>query len=171
MNKDNKRLTWKQQRFVEAYAGDGIRAARKAGYKGDSNTLAVRASQLLKMSKIKEAIEARNTEATRKRIADREELQEGWTKIFRDENVPLKDRMRAGELLAKSQALFTDKMLVAGKFQYEDLGRLTDKELMDLLGESLNKLAGMGVLPGDYQLMLPQHTKRRDLEADSDNAS
>ena len=32
MNKENTQLTWKQQRFVEAYAGDGVKAAREAGY-------------------------------------------------------------------------------------------------------------------------------------------
>ncbi len=156
MKKENTRLTWKQQRFVEAYAGDGVKAAKEAGYKGDRNTLAVRASQLLRMPKIKEAIEVRNTEATRKRIADREELQEGWTKIFRDENVPLKDRMRAGELLAKSQAMFTDKMIVAGKFQHDHLDRLTDEELMEQLKHSLTALAELGVLP-DLPLQIEHH--------------
>jgi phage terminase small subunit len=155
MKKENKHLTWKQQRFVEAYAGDGVKAAKEARYKGDRNTLAVRASQLLRMPKIKEAIEVRNTEATRKRIADREELQEGWTKIFRDENVPLRDRMRAGELLAKSQAMFTDKMLVAGRFQHDHLDRVSDEELMDKIAHSAAVLAEMGiVIP-----LLPESTE------------
>ena len=145
-----------------------LRLLEKQVTTGDRNTLAVRASQLLRMPKIIEAIEARNAEATRKRIADREELQEGWTKIFRDENVPLKDRMRAAELLAKSQAMFTDKILVAGKFQHEDLSRLSDEELMTVLGKSLKDLATMGELPGGYQLVLPEHTQLDDPAPDSE---
>jgi len=38
MNKENPKLTWKQKRFVEAYAGNGVKAAREAGRKRHEKT-------------------------------------------------------------------------------------------------------------------------------------
>jgi hypothetical protein len=63
--------------------------------------------------------------------------------------------MRAGELLAKSQAMFTDKMLVAGRFQHDHLDRVSDEELMDKIAHSAAVLAEMGiVIP-----LLPESTE------------
>jgi len=151
MNKKKTRLTWKQQRFVESYAGDGVKAANEAGYKGDNNTLAARASQLLRMPKIKEAIQARNARDTRKRIADRQELLEMYSAIARDRTNSLRDRLRAMDSLGRAQGIFIDKQAIA--MQVEHLDRLSDDELLSKLSESLTVLAESGMplplaLPG-----------------------
>lgn len=60
--KKEKPLTPRQKAFVEAYCGEamlnGTKAAGIAKYSGDDNALAVRASELLRIRKIREAIDA-----------------------------------------------------------------------------------------------------------------
>jgi phage terminase small subunit len=98
-------FTVKQQRFIDAYAGDAKEAAKKAkisyGY----------ARQLLTKSNILEAVRNRQeTEIRPKDIADRQERQAFWTKIMRDEKEETKDRLKASELLGKSEADFTENL-------------------------------------------------------------
>lgn len=52
-------LTTKQRRFVEAYAGNGVEAARIAGYAGSDNVLRVTASRLLTNANVLAGIQAR----------------------------------------------------------------------------------------------------------------
>lgn len=52
-------LTERQKRFVDAYAGNGLEAARSAGYAGSDATLKVTASKLLKHPAVRDAIEER----------------------------------------------------------------------------------------------------------------
>lgn len=52
-------LTERQRRFVEAYRGNGLEAARAAGYGGSAATLKVRASKLLKHPDVVAALEER----------------------------------------------------------------------------------------------------------------
>lgn len=114
-------FTEKQQRFIDAYAGNGTEAARLAGYAGDDNALAVRAAELLRNSKIAEAIGARQKKASRRLIASREERQEFWSKVMLDDLAHMQDRLRASELLAKSEADFVQKVEHSGKVTLEDL--------------------------------------------------
>jgi phage terminase small subunit len=100
-----RRFTVKQQRFIDAYAGDAKEAARKAkisyGY----------ARQLLTKSNILEAIQNRQeTEVRPKDIADRQERQAFWSKVMRNEKEETKDRLKASELLGKSEADFTENL-------------------------------------------------------------
>ena len=100
-----KSFTDKQQKLIDCYAGDIKEAAEKAhisyGY----------ARQLLTKSNILEAIQNRQeTEVRPKDIADRQERQAFWTKIMRDENEETKDRLKASEVLGKSEADFTENL-------------------------------------------------------------
>jgi phage terminase small subunit len=104
------KLTIKQRKFVEAYSGNGTEAARIAGYTGDDNTLGVTAHELLRNPKIAQLIKEREDKAVRKLIATREERQIFWTEVFRKEQVEMRDRLRASELLGKSEADFKDKV-------------------------------------------------------------
>ncbi|HEU4614898.1 MAG TPA: hypothetical protein VFS15_22555 [Kofleriaceae bacterium] len=54
-----KPLTPKAQRFAEVYAGDGVAAAREAGYTGTPGALAVTASRLLKDERVQRVIAGR----------------------------------------------------------------------------------------------------------------
>jgi len=128
-----KKLTTKQQRFVDFYDGNGYEAAKKAGYKGSYDVLAHIAEDNLKKVHIAEAIRKREEKRNNSTIATREERQAFWTKIARGEElqkvvigtgkdrkiveIPPKmiDRLRASELLGKSEADFIERRREEGK--------------------------------------------------------
>lgn len=98
-------------------AGNATKAAELAGY--SKVGAAVQGSKLLRKAKITNAIAERaNADPL---VADREEMQRFWTALMRGQQwtpqkkgrrrkaVPLHDRLRASELLGKSQALFVQK--------------------------------------------------------------
>jgi phage terminase small subunit len=107
------KLTEKQRRFVEAYmgeaAGNATEAAKLAGYKGNNATLRAIASENLTKPNIASAV-AERVESD-PRVWGREQLQRFWTEVaegkYQDEKL---DRLRGSELLAKSQAMFVQKV-------------------------------------------------------------
>jgi hypothetical protein len=104
-NKPQRKLTVKQQRFIDAYAGDIKEAAQKAELSYDY------ARKLVTKRHILEAIQNRQeTEVRPKDIADRQERQAFWTKIMRDGKEETKDQLKASELLGKSEADFTENL-------------------------------------------------------------
>lgn len=102
-------LNPKQQAFVDAYAGDGVDAARKAGYSGTPQVLAITASKLLRVPKVRDAVEARRAKKANAAIATREERQSFWTSVMRDADGSMFDRLKASELLGKSEADFIER--------------------------------------------------------------
>jgi len=97
-----KKKTAKQQRLIDCYVGDIKEAAEKAnisyGY----------ARNLMTKSDTLEAIRNRENAETRRRIATRQQRQQFWTRTMTDESVSMGDRLRASELLGKSEADFID---------------------------------------------------------------
>ena len=97
-----KKKTVKQQRLIDCFAGDIKEAADKAnlsyGY----------ARNLMTKSDTLEAIRNRENTETRRRIATRQQRQQFWTRTMTDESVSMGDRLRASELLGKSEADFID---------------------------------------------------------------
>lgn len=117
------RLNVREQKFVHAYDGTGTKAAAAAGYKGDKHALAVQASRLLRKLIIRLAI-AKRTEGEMERfILSREERQEMWSRLALDEGLEASDRLKALELLGKSQADFTEKLEVKGELTLTELVR------------------------------------------------
>lgn len=110
-----KKLTVKQQRFVDCYKGNATDAARKAGYKGNDVTLGQVGAENLKKPQIKKAIQSREERRNKSHIATREERQKFWSdvlagKIKEGKNIPkMTDRLKASELLGKSEADFVDR--------------------------------------------------------------
>jgi phage terminase small subunit len=102
-------LTTKQQRFVDVYDGNATKAARKAGYKGNDVTLATIGKENIRKHQIKAAIRSREKRRNKPLIATREERQEFWTAIMDDETKKDSDRLKASELLGRSEADFVDK--------------------------------------------------------------
>ena len=101
-------LTLKRQAFVQSYTGNATKAALSAGY--SERTAHVIGHELLKKPEIKEAIQNRMGERVNSLIADREERQAFWTEIMRDRESDPKDRLRASELLGKSEGDFLDRV-------------------------------------------------------------
>jgi len=106
------------QAFVDAYAGNATEAAKAAGYPGNAKALASQGSRLLANAKVKAALALRSAkvEAVRSdvaaagRIATRAERQAFWTATMLDTNEEMNARLKASELLGKSEVDFTDKV-------------------------------------------------------------
>ncbi|OON89717.1 terminase small subunit [Pyramidobacter sp. C12-8] len=109
---DDKKLTAKQRRFVDAYDGNATAAALAAGY--SARTAQRIGSENLFKPLIAAAIRARETKRRGSLIATREERQSFWTATMRDERVEMKDRLKASELLGKSEADFIDTVRASG---------------------------------------------------------
>ena len=102
-------LTVKQQRFVEAYSGNATQAMIAAGY--SERSAASNVDKILKNTEIQAAIQNREKERNSAAIATREERQTFWTSVLRDPETELRDRLRASELLGKSEGDFLEKTL------------------------------------------------------------
>lgn len=114
-------LTPRQKKFIELYKGNGTEAARLAGYKGSEDCLGKTAYDLLRNPKIKKQIQNRESTQMNKLIANRFERQEFWTKIMMDNATDLKHRLKASELLGRSEADFTEKVEHSGAITLEEL--------------------------------------------------
>lgn len=105
-------LTPKQKKFVEAYSGNATEAAITAGY--SRNRASEIGYQLLQKTTVSDAIHEREAIESRSRIATRQERQMFWTAIMFDETREVGIRLRASELLAKSEGDFLERVEVAG---------------------------------------------------------
>lgn len=102
------KLSPKQQAFVNAYAGNATAAALAAGY--SKKTAYSHGQRLLKNVEIQEAIKDRETKRMAPTIATRLERQEFWTSVLRSEDESMKDRLKAAELLGKSEGDFLERI-------------------------------------------------------------
>lgn len=119
------KLTTKQRLFVEAYLANpnATDAARKAGYRGSENALAVVGNKLLRNSKIAALMENRVQTA----IITTNEILEGVKAIALNGDKD-SDKLKAYELLGKHLAMWTDTTRVDGGLRievvYDDAGSL-----------------------------------------------
>lgn len=134
-------LTRKHRLFVEAYAGDPAMAMIAAGYVGVPEYLKEMGEQLLSNPIIQEAIKERSRymAKTFRAIADREERQALLTSWMRNEdphrkeerdangapippgNLPENMRIKALELLGKSEGDFVENINHTGTLSFTDL--------------------------------------------------
>lgn len=105
----------KQKEFCEYYAEclNATEAAKKAGY--SAKTAYSQGNRMLKNAEIVKYIKELQERAASVRIADIKEVKETWTSLMRDEKQKTRDRIRAGELLARSSGEF----LGGGSLQQE----------------------------------------------------
>ena len=103
-------MTDKQQLFILEYQKDfnATQAAVRAGY--SAKTAYSQGQRLLKSPEIRKALDDYMTERQSEFIATREERQKLWTMIMYDEELSIKDRLRASELLGKSFGDFVDRV-------------------------------------------------------------
>lgn len=134
-------LSRKHRMFIEAYDGDLVQAMRVAGYNGTDVYLKQKGEELLSTPLIKKGIEDRRKYIANLKdvIATREERQALWTQIMKNEdpyrkeeldpngvpipegNIPLPIRLKASELLGKSEADFIDKVDVNHSVTLSDI--------------------------------------------------
>ena len=130
-------LTEKQRRFVEVYSsngGNGTKAAEAAGYAQPAE----QAYENLKKPDITKAIEALREETTTNSILSREERQAYWTRVIRGEEMEpdgkapaIRVRLRASELLARSQGDYLDRAEIS-----------TGPSFAEILNERLRRVDG-----------------------------
>lgn len=103
-------MTDKQQLFILEYQKDfnATQAAIRSGY--SAKTAYSQGQRLLKSPEVRKALDNYMTERQSEFIATREERQKFWTMIMYDEELSIKDRLRASELLGKSFGDFIDRV-------------------------------------------------------------
>lgn len=107
------KLTTKQRRFVEAYDGNATQAAIAAGY---SQKIARQMGQVNMTKRVILAeIKARETVRCTPLIASRAERQQFWSSVMRDKDQQMRDRLKAAELLGKSEADFVERQEITGR--------------------------------------------------------
>lgn len=116
VRKDKLELNKRQKQFVENYLfnGNNGRLAYAVAYENDNeNACAVRASEMLKMDKIRNEIERRQAEIKEHNlthIATAEEILQFYTSVMINPDNKLDHRMKAGEYLGKSMGLFIERV-------------------------------------------------------------
>jgi phage terminase small subunit len=99
----------------------GKDAYQLAGYAGRGSTAEVEASKLLRNPKVQSLIETARIASSSSRVATAEQIKSFWTEVMngtiKENGLPpkLSDRIKAGELLAKTQAMFVDRTKQEGK--------------------------------------------------------
>lgn len=96
----------RQRRFAEFYAasGNAAEAARLAGY--SERTARSQGQRLLTNDDILRYVRELQDQAAAGRIADLQEVKELWTETLRNAGEKTANRLRAGELLARSAGEF-----------------------------------------------------------------
>lgn len=109
-------LTEQQKKFADLFiqTGNAKQSYIQAGYKARDNVAEANASRLLRHAKVQEYIEQQNNTLRSKRIADMAEVKEFWTNVLRSGEHDLKDRLKASEYIAKTNAAFMEKVEHSG---------------------------------------------------------
>lgn len=113
--RSRRELTPKQLKFIALYKGNGFEAAKLAGYNGDDHTLRSIAYENLTKPDIRAAIKRRFKEELEPLIATRMDRQKFWSKVMKSSQTAMRDRLKAAELLGKSEADFTDVVKNTGE--------------------------------------------------------
>ena len=124
-------MTDKQAQFCAEYTKDfnATQAAIRAGY--SEKTAYSIGQRLLKNVEIQQAM----NEHRDRGIADRETRQKFWSDTMQDDNEDMKNRLRASELLGKSECDFIERAEVKSDVHVSngyDLSKLSKEELLIL---------------------------------------
>jgi phage terminase small subunit len=104
-------LSEQHKKFADLFiaTGNAKQSYMDAGYKAKGNVAEANASRLLRNAKVQEYIAERNQALENDRIANMEEVKSFWTHTMRDQQAELKDRLKASEYIAKTNAAFIEK--------------------------------------------------------------
>ena len=111
-------LTDKQAKFVELYNGNATEAAKLAGY-SHPDTAGKRCMQNVQIcTKIQE----RRAKEIKSLVATRQDRQKFWSDVMmanNDDEIDMKSRLRASELLGKSEGDFLERREHTGSIQLD----------------------------------------------------
>jgi phage terminase small subunit len=127
----------RQKKFADLYiqTGNASESYQRAGYKAKGNVAEASASRLLRNVKVIEYIKERNKQLENDRIANMEEVKTFWTNTMRSDEADLKDRLKASEYIAKTNAAFIEKQQITGEMAQHisnDLSKLSVEELKQI---------------------------------------
>lgn len=110
----NATLTPKQKQFTEEYVktGNAYESYIKV-YNCKQKVAEASSSRLLSNVKVLEYIEELNKALMSPKIADMTEIKEFWTNTLRDTELDRKDRLKASEYIAKTNAAFIERQELA----------------------------------------------------------
>ena len=127
-----RKLTDKQQKYVNCYCGDIKQAAKEAGI---SYVYARQLHTKSYIGNVIEAIRVRNDTLNNAKIMTRQQRQEFWTKMALEAKND-GDALRASELLARSEGDFLDRQEHTFKeYLLEEHKDVSDEELLSNLRE------------------------------------
>lgn len=134
-----RKLTPKQQTFADEYiiSGNAFKSAVKAGY--SVNYAKGNVVKLLENVSVKKYLEERNKQIESEKIADMIEVKEFWTETMRNELFEQKDRLKASELIAKTNGAFIEKVEHSGEIT-NTIEHLTPEERQRRIAELKAKL-------------------------------
>ncbi len=109
-----KQLTKAQEIFVqELFKGASQRQAYYKAYPNSrnwaENSVDSNACALAKDAKVLQRLKELNSKAEKSTIYDAQQLREFWTKLLLDDEAGIANRLKASELLGKSQGMFIEK--------------------------------------------------------------
>jgi phage terminase small subunit len=104
-----KEFSTKQKLFIESYSGNATEAARTAGYDGSDAVLAQIGHENMRKPEIVSEIKNRENKIVSNTIVTRVQRQEFWSSIMMDGSFDIYARIKASELLAKSEGDFIKK--------------------------------------------------------------
>lgn len=109
------KLTGKQKAFVEAYADPNSKTCNNAYQSALAANYSVATAKqacviVVENCSVKPAIEAYLVRMKAKTVATRQQRQQFWTDVYQVKTNNMADRLRASELLGRSEADFTDKI-------------------------------------------------------------
>lgn len=104
-------LSEQQKKFADYYieSGNAAESYRRAGYKASGNAAEAAASRLLRNVKVQEYLNNRNKQLESDRIANMEEVKQFWSETMRNIENDVRDRLKASEYIAKTNAAFIEK--------------------------------------------------------------
>lgn len=138
-------LTAKQERYKNAFNGNHVEACRSAGYKNP----AAAAKRNTQIPHLQDAIRRREEKRpeTQKAIATREHRQKFWADMMQDQSEAAGNRLKASELLGRSNADFLDRVHQTGSqtvtiriiASIPEPDALPEPDVIDLLPEDPNE--------------------------------
>lgn len=119
--KPRAKLNDREQAFCDAYRGNKTQAAIEAGY--SAKTAGTIGARLYKKVHVQAEIRRQQLERQSAAVMSRAELQELFSSTARDAKLPLRERLKAAELLGKSRGDFSTNINVKGDLTVHDLVR------------------------------------------------
>ena len=136
MPRPKNKLTLKQQAFIDLWDGDVKSTSEKAGFSYQYGR------ELATKPYIVQHIRNRQAAELAPKIMTRQERQALWTELAGDTNEKTSDRLKATELLGRSEADFIDRLKVESEIVFNittvDFGKLArpdERELIDITPE------------------------------------